>query len=89
MVSKAVIMAMCAGDSWLDKGASVLLIGGPGGGKTQLASAIGLSLVENGCRVLFTPRRIWCSGSNWRAAKSPWKPPSTGSTASTSSPDPR
>ena len=29
-------------------------IGGPGGGKTHLASAIGLALVENGWRVLFT-----------------------------------
>ena len=30
-----------------------MLIGGPGGGKTHLASAIGLALVENGWRVLF------------------------------------
>ena len=33
---------------------NLLLIGGPGGGKTHLASAIGLALVENGFRVLFT-----------------------------------
>ena len=52
MVSKAHVLAFCAGDSWIDKGANLLLIGGPGGGKTHLASAIGLALVENGFRVL-------------------------------------
>jgi DNA replication protein DnaC len=54
MISKAHVMAICAGDSWIDKGANLILIGGPGGGKTHLASAIGLALVENGWRVLFT-----------------------------------
>ena len=53
MVSKAHVMAICAGDSWIDKGANLILIGGPGGGKTHMASAIGLALVENGWRVLF------------------------------------
>ena len=53
-VSKAHVLAPRAGDSWIDKGANPLLIGGPGGGKTHLASAIGLALVENGFRVLFT-----------------------------------
>jgi DNA replication protein DnaC len=46
-------MAICAGDSWIDKGANLILIGGPGGGKTHLASAIGLALVEKRWRVLF------------------------------------
>jgi DNA replication protein DnaC len=54
MVSKAHVLAICAGDGWIGKGDNVLLIGGPGGGKTHLASAIGLALVENGWRVLFT-----------------------------------
>ena len=54
MISKALVLAICAGDSWIGKGDNVLLIGGPGGGKTHLASAIGLALVENGWRVLFT-----------------------------------
>jgi DNA replication protein DnaC len=53
MVSKAHIMAICAGDTWIDKGANLILIGGPGGGKSHLASAIGLTLIENGRRVLF------------------------------------
>ena len=47
-------MALTAGDSWLEKGANPLLFGPPGGGKSHLAAAIGLALVENGWRVLFT-----------------------------------
>src|SRR5215467_4608914 len=53
MVSKAQVMALTAGDSWLAKGANLLLFGPPGGGKSHLAAAIGLALVENGWRVLF------------------------------------
>ena len=54
MVSKAKVMALAAGDAWIDKGANLLLFGGPGGGKSHLAAALGLALVENGWRVLFT-----------------------------------
>src|SRR5207344_551038 len=53
MISKAQVMAITAGDSWLEKGANLLLFGPPGGGKSHLAAAIGLALVENGWRVLF------------------------------------
>jgi DNA replication protein DnaC len=54
MVSKAQVMAIAAGDSWLAKGANILMFGPPGGGKSHLAAAIGLALIENGWRVLFT-----------------------------------
>ena len=54
MISKAHVMAICAGDGWIDQGANLILLGGPGGGKTHLASAIGLALVEKGWRVMFT-----------------------------------
>lgn len=54
MISKAQVMAITAGDTWLEKGANVLLFGPPGGGKSHLASAIGLALIENGWRVMFT-----------------------------------
>ena len=54
LLSKAHVMALCAGDRWLDQGANVLLIGPPGAGKSHLAAAIGLALIEHGFRVLFT-----------------------------------
>jgi DNA replication protein DnaC len=54
MISKAQVMAITAGDAWIAKGANVLMFGPPGGGKSHLAAAIGLALVENGWRVLFT-----------------------------------
>ena len=53
MVSKAHVAALVAGDRWLDQGANLILIGPPGGGKSHLAAAIGLGLVENGFRVLY------------------------------------
>ena len=53
MISKAQVSALCAGDSWLDNGANLILFGPPGGGKSHLASAIGLALLEKGWRVLF------------------------------------
>jgi DNA replication protein DnaC len=54
MISKAQVMAITAGDAWIAKGANVLMFGPPGGGKSHLAAAIGLALIENGWRVLFT-----------------------------------
>jgi DNA replication protein DnaC len=54
MVSKAQIMALTSGDVWLKSGANLLIFGPPGGGKSHLSAAIGLALVENGWRVLFT-----------------------------------
>jgi DNA replication protein DnaC len=54
MISMAHVMALAAGDGWLDKGSNLLLFGPPGGGKSHLAAALGLALIENGHRVLFT-----------------------------------
>jgi DNA replication protein DnaC len=53
IVSKAQVMALATGDSWIDNGANLLLFGPPGAGKSHLAAAIGFALVENGHRVLF------------------------------------
>ena len=53
MVSKAQVMALATGDSWLAAGTNLLMFGPPGGGKSHLAAAISLALVENGWRVLF------------------------------------
>ncbi|KVT50240.1 IS21-like element helper ATPase IstB [Burkholderia ubonensis] len=54
MVSKAHVMALATGDSWLEKGATILLFGPPGGGKTHLGCGIGRALIYAGYRVLFT-----------------------------------
>jgi DNA replication protein DnaC len=53
VVSKAQVMALAAGDGWLNNGANLLLFGPPGGGKSHLAAALGFALIENGWRVLF------------------------------------
>jgi DNA replication protein DnaC len=53
VVSKTQIMALAAGDAWLDKGANLILFGPPGTGKSHLAAALSFALVENGWRVLF------------------------------------
>src|ERR671938_1066789 len=37
MISKAQIMALAAGDSWLEKGANLVAFGPPGAGKSHLA----------------------------------------------------
>ena len=54
VVSKAQVMALAAGDAWLGRGANLILFGPPGAGKSHLAAALGLALVEAGWRVLFT-----------------------------------
>jgi DNA replication protein DnaC len=54
VVSKAQVIALAAGDAWVDRGANPILFGPPGTGKSHLAAALGFALVENGWRVLFT-----------------------------------
>lgn len=54
MVSNAQVNALTSGDSWLANGANLLLFGPPGAGKSHLAAAIGLAIVEKGWRVLYT-----------------------------------
>jgi DNA replication protein DnaC len=53
MLSRAHVMALAAGDTWLAKGANLLLFGPPGCGKSHIAAALGRALIENGSRVLF------------------------------------
>ena len=54
MISKAQVQALAAGDAWLERGANLLCFGPPGNGKSHLAAALGLTLIEKGWRVLFT-----------------------------------
>jgi DNA replication protein DnaC len=53
-VSKAHIMALAEGDSWLEQGANLMFFGPPGVGKTHLVTAIGHELIAKGYRVFFT-----------------------------------
>lgn len=53
MLSKAHVMALAAGDSWLEKGASILIFGPPGVGKSHVACGIGHALIDAGYRVLY------------------------------------
>ncbi len=54
MLSKAHVLALATGDSWLEKGATVLIFGPPGAGKSHLGIAIGHALIDAGYRVLFS-----------------------------------
>jgi DNA replication protein DnaC len=53
MLSKARVMALAAGGTWLEKGTNLMCFGPPGAGKSHVAAAIGRALVENGYRALF------------------------------------
>jgi DNA replication protein DnaC len=53
MLSRAHVVALASGDTWLGKGANLLLFGPPGSGKSHAAAALGRALIENGYRVLF------------------------------------
>ena len=54
MLSKAHVTALASGDSWLEKGASILIFGPPGVGKSHVGCGIGHALIDAGYRVLYT-----------------------------------
>lgn len=54
MISRARIVALAEGDSWLAQGTNILCFGPPGVGKTHLSAALGHALIDAGYRVLFT-----------------------------------
>lgn len=53
-INKTHLQALGTGDLWIKQGGNILIFGPSGVGKTHLAHAVGLALVENGIRVLFT-----------------------------------
>jgi DNA replication protein DnaC len=53
MLSKAHVTALATGDSWLEQGATILIFGPPGVGKSHLGTGIGHALIDAGYRVLF------------------------------------
>jgi len=54
LLSKAHVTALASGDAWLERGATILIFGPPGAGKSHLGCAIGHALIDAGYRVLFT-----------------------------------
>ncbi len=46
VISKAQVMALAAGDAWLNNGANLLLFGPPGGGKSHLAAVQRLQIAR-------------------------------------------
>lgn len=72
MISKAQVMAITAGDSWLEKGANLLLFGPPGGGKaiSLQPSALRSSRMAGGCSSPEQPtssRSFRRHGETWRS----------------------
>jgi DNA replication protein DnaC len=53
MLSKAHVTALATGESWLEQGATILIFGPPGVGKSHLGTGIGHALIDAGYRVLF------------------------------------
>lgn len=53
MLSKAHVMALASGDAWLEKGATILIFGPPGVGKTHVGCGLGHALIDAGYRVLY------------------------------------
>jgi len=53
MLSKAHVSALASGGSWIDKGATILIFGPPGVGKSHVACGIGHALIDAGYRVLY------------------------------------
>jgi hypothetical protein len=78
MISKAHVMAICAGDTWVDMGANLILLGGPGGGKNPLSPrrSVWLSSKMAGASCSPAPP-TWSKNSRSRAVNSRSKPPST------------
>jgi len=54
MIKKPHIESLGTAGMWVKEGANILIFGPSGAGKTHLANAIGVELVERGVRVLFT-----------------------------------
>ncbi len=53
-LSKAHLMALAEGDTWLKSGHNLLAFGPPGAGKSHASAGLGHELVRRGYRVLFT-----------------------------------
>src|ERR1700679_3396749 len=79
MVSKAHVMAICAGDSWIDKGANLIRVWGPAGGRGTWGQRLGGHWLKTaGAFCSPAPPTLYRS-SRSRAANLALSPPSAGS----------
>ena len=65
MLSKAHVMALASGDAWLEKGATILIFGPPGVGKSHVGCGIGHALIDAGYRVLYMRTRACNCPKRW------------------------
>ena len=82
-LSKARVIALAEGDTWLAQGTNILLFGPPGVGKSHLAAALGHALIDAGYRVLF--QRTSSSSCRPPDRNFDWRLRSRSSTATTCS----
>lgn len=73
MLSKAHVMALASGDSWLEKGASILILGPPGVGKSHVGCGIGHALIE---AVACSCAPAICRRASSGGLGDRWQPPS-------------
>jgi transposase InsO family protein len=79
-IRKAHVMALAAGDTWLEQSGNLLIFVGSGTGKTHLAAAIGTALVDNGRGYCSAAPPIWCKSYKQRGAISRCRQSSPSST---------
>jgi hypothetical protein len=73
VASKAQVMALASGDSWIDKGANLLLFGRPAPARATWPPPL-VSRSSRMAAACCSPAPvISCSGSKWRGASSPSK----------------
>jgi len=80
MISKAQVMAVAAGDAWLNTGANLLLFGRPAAARAILRRRSAWHSWRTAGKCSSPAPPTSSRNCRWRAVNSPSRPPSTGST---------